>query len=59
MQGLWNRKHQLNLITPFIPKYYAVLHDLVETCDREFVEEFMEQFSPAFMGRDEDLNAFK
>lgn len=52
MQGFWQRKQQLDLISPYFEKYYQVLESIVETRDREFAEVFMEQLSPAFMARE-------
>ena len=59
MQGFWQRKQQLNLITPYFEKYYGCLEQIVETRDRAFAETFMDSFTPAFMARDVDEKHFQ
>ena len=36
ISGFWNRYQQFDLIAPYFERYYAVLHEVVETRDREF-----------------------
>jgi hypothetical protein len=45
-------------LEPFFDKYYKSLQNVVATRTREFAEVYMEQLSPAFMARDEDLIQF-
>jgi hypothetical protein len=45
-------------LEPFFDKYYKSLQNVVATRTREFAEVYMEQLSPAFMARDEDLVQF-
>lgn len=58
MQGFWQRKQQLELITPFFERYYQILEHIVETRDREFAEQFMNNLSPAFMALEQDEKNF-
>ena len=59
IQGFWQRSQQLELMTPYFEKYYAILKNVVDTRDREFAQVFMNGLSPAFMARDQDETAFK
>ena len=58
MQGFWQRRQQLDLITPYFENYYNVIEKIVEIRDREFAESFMNNLSPAFMARDVDEKNF-
>ena len=58
IEGFW-RKSQLDLIEPYIEKYYAIIEEIVDKRDRNSAEVFINQLSPAFMARDEDEAAFK
>lgn len=58
IQGFFQRKQQLDLITPYFEKYYSLVNKIVETRDREFAETFTAHLSPAFMAREQDSAAF-
>lgn len=58
ISGFWNRYQQFDLIEPYFERYYAVLHDVVETREREFAQIFMSGLSPAFMARESDEEEF-
>jgi len=58
MQGFFQRKQQLELITPYFDKYYSLVNKIVESRDREFAETFSAHLSPAFMAREQDSAAF-
>ena len=58
IQGFWQRKQQLELITPYFEKYYSIVNKIVESRDREFAEVFMQNLTPAFMAREQDESAF-
>ena len=51
IEGFW-RKSQLDLIEPYIEKYYAIIEEIVDKRDRNSAEVFINQLSPAFMARD-------
>lgn len=57
--GFMNRFQQLDLITPYFEKYYDIVHDFVETRDREQAQIFIGSLSPAFLARDQDEQRFK
>lgn len=46
-------------MVPYFDKYFDVLGEIVEKRDREFAERFMSIFSPAFMAREKDEQAFR
>jgi len=59
IQGFWQRKQQLDLMTPYFEKYYAIIASTIDKRDREFGEVFMNNLSPAFMAREQDEKAFQ
>ena len=59
IQGFWQPGQQLELMTPYFEKYYAILKKVVDERDREFAQAFMNGMSPASLARDADETAFK
>lgn len=58
MAGFFQRRSQLELITPYFEKFYAVVNKIVENRDREFAQNFCSYLSPSFMARESDEKAF-
>ena len=59
ISGFFNRYQQIDLIQPYFSKYYEIVHDFVESKERERAEIFISNLSPAFLARDEDEQNFK
>lgn len=53
------RSFHLELIKPYLNKYFEVFPEYVVAKERNYSEVFGNYFSPAFLGREEDIAKFK
>jgi len=58
-ESFMQRSFQLDLIKPFLEKYFDTIQVYVEKKERNFTDVFGHAFSPAFMGRQEDVPRFQ